>query len=89
MPARHQNHTCGQYLVEGCLNRLLTIASTVQRLTAGVKTQCTLVFCNMDVQADVGVGDADIGTLARALAELVDDGILDLVCYELRVAELF
>ena len=41
----------------------------------------------MDVQSDVGIADADVGTFAGAFAELIDDGVLDLIGNELRVAE--
>ena len=87
MPARHQDHTCCQHLVEWCLDRLLTVAATMQRVATGVKTQRTLVFGNVDVQADIRIGDADVWTLSGLLAELVNDGILYLVGYKLRMAE--
>ena len=60
----------------------------MQRLAAGVKTQCALVFCNMDMQTDVWIGDADIGTLASAFTELIDNSIFDFVGYELGMTEL-
>ena len=42
----------------------------------------------MDVQAHVRIAHADVRTVARFLAELVDDGVLHLICHEFRVAEL-
>jgi hypothetical protein len=54
----------------------------MQRLTTGVKTQRTLVFCDVDMQADVRIGDGDIRTFTGLLAEEVDNGVLDLVRYE-------
>ena len=41
----------------------------------------------MDVQTDVGIGNTDVRTLSGFLAELVDNGILHLICYKLRMAE--
>ena len=43
----------------------------------------------MYIQADVGVGDADVWSLSRFLAELVNNSVLHLVRHELGVAELF
>ena len=82
LPAGHHNHAGSQHLIQRSLYRLLAIAATVERFSTGVKTQCALVFCNMDVQSDVGVADADIRALPCALTELVNDGVLDLVCYK-------
>ena len=87
MPPRHQNHSCSQHLVERCFNRLLAVTATVQRLTAGVKRQRTLVFCYMNVQSYVGIADADIRAFSCSLTELVDDSIFHLVGNELRVSE--
>ena len=42
----------------------------------------------MDMQTDVGIGDADVWTLSCLFAELVDNGILDLIGNKLRVTEL-
>ena len=42
----------------------------------------------MDVQPHIRVRDADIRTLARLLAELVDNGILHLIGNKLGVTEL-
>ena len=93
LPACHQYHAGSQHLVQGCLDRLLTIASTMQALAAGVQTERTFALSwshvgNMDVQSHVRIGDADVRTLARFLAELVDNGIFYLIGHELRVAEL-
>ena len=65
----------------------------MEALATGVQTECALTLSgsnvgNMDVQAYIGIGNTDIRTLARLLAELVYDGILHLVSHELRVAEL-
>ena len=92
LPARHQDHAGSQHLVERCFHRLLTVAATVQRLATGVETQGTLALAgghvgNMDMQTHVWIGNADIGTLASLLAELVDNGILHLVSHKLRVSE--
>ena len=40
------------------------------------------------MQTDVRIGNADIGTLTCLFAELVDNGILYLISYKLRMAEL-
>ena len=87
-PSRHEDHACGQHLVEGGFNRLLTVSATVQRLAAGVEAEGGVFVGNVDVQADVGVGHRDVRTVARMFAELVDDGILHLIGHELGVAEL-
>ena len=42
----------------------------------------------MDVQSHIRIGDADVRTLARLLAELVDNGIFYLIGHKLGVAEL-
>ena len=41
----------------------------------------------MDVQLQVGIGDADVRTFASLLSHLVNDGILHLVGHKFRVAE--
>ena len=87
LPARHQDHTCCQHLVQRCLYALLAVAAAVERLTAGVEAQRALVFGNMHVQTDVWVGHRDVRPLACPLAELIDDGVLHFIRYELRVAE--
>ena len=48
-----------------------------------------MVFGNVHVQSEVGVGHAYVGTYARSFAKLVYDGVLYLVRYELGVSELF
>ena len=93
-PARHQNHTCGQHLVQRGLDALLTIAATMQRLAARVERQRAFTLSgghvgNVDVQTHVGIGYTDVRTVARLFAELVDNGVLHLVGYEFRVAEFF
>ena len=88
LPACHHDHAGSQHLVEGSVDTLLAVAATMERLTAGVEAQCALVLGDMDVQAQVGVGDRDVGSLAGLLAELVDDGVLHLVADKLRVSEL-
>ena len=88
IPSCQQNHAGCQHLVQRSFYRLLTITATVERLTAGVERQGTLVFCNMNVQPQVRIGHRNIRTATHPLAELVDDGILHLVAHELRVAEL-
>ena len=60
----------------------------MQTFAAGVQTQRAVVFGYVNVQAQVGVADGDVGPDACFLAELVDDGIFHLVADELGVAEL-
>ena len=87
-PSCHENHACGQHLVERCFHALLTIATTMQTFAAGVQTQRAVVLGYVNVQAQVGVADGDVGPAACFLAELVDDGVFHLVADELGVAEL-
>ena len=79
LPACHHDHAGCQHLVQGGFKRLLAIAATMQRLATGVEAQCALVLSDVYVQTDVGVGYGDVRTLACSLAELVHDGVLDLV----------
>ena len=88
LPARHHNDAGGEHLVEWCLHALLTVASAVQTFAAAVETERAVVLGDVDVQAQVGVGDADVRPLARSLAQLVDDGVLHLVADELGMAEI-
>ena len=87
LPARHENHAGSQHLVERRLDRLLTVSATMQRLTAGVKRQRTLVLCHVHVQPDVRIGDADVRALAGLLAELIDDGVLYFIRHKLGMTE--
>ena len=49
LPTRHQDHACCQHLVEGCLYAFLTVATTVERLPAGIQAEGTVIFGNMYV----------------------------------------
>ena len=60
----------------------------MQALAAGVEAQGAVVFGDVHIESDVRVGHADIGSFARFLPELVDDGILHLIGHELGVFEL-
>ena len=88
LPSRHENHASCEDLVEGSLDTLLSVAAAVQGVAAGVEGQCGIVAGDMDMQADVRIGEGDVGSLSRALAELVHDGVLDLIGDEVGVAEL-
>ena len=88
LPAAHQDHACREHFVERGLDALLAIASAVERLTAGVEAQCALVLSDVHVQTEVRVGHGDVGALASLLADLVHDGVLHLIRYELGMAEL-
>ena len=88
LPSRELNHAGGEHLVERRLEALLAVASAVERLAAGVEAQRALVFGNVHVEAYVGVGHADVGAAACALAELVNNGVFHLVADKLGVAEL-
>ena len=88
-PAGHQYHSGGQDLVQRSFHRFLAVTAAVQGFTAGVERKCTLSFGNMDVQQHVGLVDTHAGTFAALLAEVVHDGILYLIGYELGMAELF
>ena len=61
----------------------------MERLAARVKRQSAGIFGNVDVQQHIGLVDAHVGALARLLAEVIHDGVLHAVGYELAVAELF
>ena len=88
LPTREQDHACSEHLIERCLDTLLTITASVQRLTAGVKAQGALVFGDVHVQTEIGVRHRDVRPFARLLTELVDNGILHLIGDKLRVSEL-
>ena len=55
LPSREQDHTSSQYLVEWGFHTFLTVASAMQRLTAGVKAQRTMILCDMHIQSDIGI----------------------------------
>ena len=52
-PSAHKDNTRSKDFVEGRFHTLLTIASTVQTLAAGVETQCCLVLGDVYVQTDI------------------------------------
>lgn len=61
----------------------------MQTLTRRVERQSGIVLCYVDVQADVRIGDRDVRTFPGLLAELVNYSVLNLICNETGVAELF
>ena len=87
LPSRELDEASRQHLVDGRVDRGHAVASQVQTLARRVERERAFVFSDVHVELDVGVGDADVGALARFLAEIVDDGILHLVGHKLRVAE--
>ncbi len=88
VPSRREDDAGCQHLVEGRGHRLLAVSAAVQALAAAVQRQRAVGLRHVDVQPQVGVGDAYVGALARALAELVHDGVLDPVGHILGVSEL-
>ena len=79
LPAAHLDQRCSQNLVDGGFDGGGAVAAKVQALSAGVEREGAVVLGNVDVEAQVGVGDGDVGTLLLRLHEVVDDGVLDLV----------
>ena len=59
----------------------------MEAFSAGVQRERAAVFCNVHVEADVGIGNADVGTLVRIFHEIVDNRIFNLVGNKLRIAE--
>ena len=60
----------------------------MQRLSTGVQTEGTAVFCHVHVQTDVRVCHRDVRPFSSLLTELVHDGILHFVRHEFGVTEL-
>ena len=87
-PSTHQNHAGSQHFIQRSFNGFLAVATTVKALTRRVEAERGIVFGDVDMQSQVGIGNRYIRTCARLLAELVNDGILHLVGYEFRVTEL-
>ena len=79
LPAAHLDQRCSQNLVDGGFDGGGAVAAKVQALSAGVEREGAVVLGNVDVEAQVGVGDGDVGTLLLRLHEVIDDGVLDLV----------
>ena len=78
-PSRHQDHAGSQHFIKRRLYAFLAVASAVKALAAGVESDGGIVVGNVYVETDIRIGHRDVGTLAGLLAELVHDGILDLI----------
>ena len=88
IPARELDESGGQHFVDGGLDAAGAVAAQVQALAAGVEREGAVGVGYVDVQTDVGVGNADVGAFSGGFAEIVDNGVLYFVCYEFRMAEL-
>ena len=88
LPTREFDKARSQHLVDRCFALSRAIATQVKAFARRVKGEGALVFGNVDIELDIGLADADIGALARCFAEIINDGVLHLVGYEFRVAEL-
>ena len=59
----------------------------MKRFSTGVKTKCCIIFRNVYAEFDVWICYRDIWTIACALPELVNYGILYLIGYKTTVSE--
>ena len=60
----------------------------MQAFSARVEREGAFVLCDVDVELQVGIGDADVRTLSRTLPHLIDNSVFHLVGHKLRVPEL-
>ena len=89
MPTGHADEPGCQYLVDGAFDGGLTVSALVQAFTRRVEREGAEIVGNVHVEFDIGVGNADIGTLARLFTEKVNDGIFDFVGNKLGMLEVF
>ena len=61
----------------------------MQAFTAGVERQRSVIFGNVDIQANVRIAHRDVGACACLFAKPVYDGIFHFVGDKAGVAELF
>ena len=87
-PAGHEEHSCGECLVERGFRLRDAPASFVQGLAGAVQRYGALGLGYVYVYENVGVADADGGALAVFFREAVGYGVLGPVGNELAVAEL-
>ena len=79
VPAAQQDDACRQHLVDGCVGLSHAPAAFEQRLAAAVKRQGDVAPRDVDVKTDFGIGQADAGSFAVFLVEVVGDGVLDAI----------
>ena len=86
--AAHEDYAGGEHLGDGRLGLGRAVAALVETLAARVETERDVAAVDVDVDDDVGIGQTHARTLvAVAVAEPVDDGVLDAVCDIARVLE--
>ena len=85
LPSREHDNAGGKHFVQRSFHRLLPVAATVQAFAARVEREGAVVLSNVDVELQVGIGDADVRTFSRPLPHLVNNRVLHLVGHKLRV----
>ena len=88
VPAAQQDDAGSEHLVDGCIGLPHTPAALEQRFAAAVERQGDLTSRDVDVEADVGIADADAGALAIFLVKEVGNGVLDTIGDKTGVVEI-
>ena len=87
-PVRAGEQGGGQGLLERCLSLFGAVIAAVQAGAGQVDAQAQAIFLDDGMNQQVRVLAIDIRTRQAVLAELVDDGVLDLLGNELCVDQL-
>ena len=86
-PARFQDHTRRQHLIERSISLRNAITAFVQRFAGTVQRKRAGFVRNVDIENQIGIGDAYGRTFVVSLVEPVNDGILHPVGYKFGMAE--
>ena len=59
----------------------------MERIARRIEREGAVFLGNVDIELHVRIGDADVGAFTCRVAEIIDNGVLDLIGNELRMAE--